>query len=172
MGLEALVEELGVRERVPSVGVDRAGRRLTGGQMVWMARVHALPPPLRRGCEHDLGTKGADCSRDVAPQRLADLEAPVGVAEEADGAHAQLFGRGALLVTAEVRHLAAGNGQILAARLAVRHDAVRDLDARVGPHRDGPCGAEIDVVRMGSDDEDPFEVRARRPPLDQMTASS
>src|SRR5262249_34297201 len=54
--------------------------------------------------------------------------------------------------------LAAGPPRLDPAGLAVRHDAVRDLDAGVGPPGHRPGDAEIDIVGMGADHEHPLDV--------------
>ena len=55
VGLETLVEQLGVGEGVAGIGVDGADRRLAGGQVVGVAGVDAVPVALGRLGEDPLG---------------------------------------------------------------------------------------------------------------------
>ena len=70
--LEALVEQLGVGERVPGVGVHRGHGRLAGGEVVGMAGVDALEVALGRLADDPLRSHPADHAADVAPQVEVD----------------------------------------------------------------------------------------------------
>ena len=54
VGLEALLEQLGVGERVAGVGVDRAQGGLAGRHVVGVAGADALPVPLGALDEDDV----------------------------------------------------------------------------------------------------------------------
>jgi hypothetical protein len=157
-GLEPLVEQLRVRERVAGVGVDRRHRGLTGSEVVGMARVDALEVALRRLREHALRTHPPDLSADVAAQVEARLEPAVGVAQERDVGDADHLGRRPLLRLADLDHRGARHGEVEAAGFAAGADAVRHLDARVGPARDGSRAAEVDVIGVRGDDQDAFHT--------------
>ena len=67
---------------------------------------------------------------------------------------ADLLGGRSLLGLPDGRHLGTGDRPVAAARVAVRDDAVADLEAGVGPLRDRAGRAEVDVVRVGGDHQD------------------
>ena len=78
-GLEALLEQLGVGERVAGVRVHRGHGRLARGEVVGMAGVDALEVALRRRADDPLRTHPADHAADVAPQVEGRREAAVGM---------------------------------------------------------------------------------------------
>ena len=96
--------------------------------------------------------------RDVAAQLVGRVELAVHVAEEAQVGDAERLGGRGLLGPADRRHLRARQVAVVAAGLAVGAQAVRHLDARVGPAGDGAARAEVDVVGVGGDDQDAFDV--------------
>ena len=161
--LEALVEQLGMGERVAGIGVDRRHRRLAGGEVVGVAGVDAV-----RSCARATGPT-TRCGRTWRITRLMSrrrskrrLEAAVGISEEGDVGDADDLRRGALLGFADLRHLGRGTCGRSRPASPLVHDAVRDLDAGVGPAGDGPRVPEVDVVGMRGDDQDPFDVSRRR----------
>ena len=98
-------------------------------------------------------------------------EPAVGVAEEDDVLDADLLGRGALLGLPDAADLAARHVGVEAAGVAVGADAVRHLDAGVGPGRDRAGGAEVEVVRVGDDDQRPLDRLPARPSLRLLRSS-
>ena len=85
-------------------------------------------------------------------------EPPVGVAEEREVGDADHLRRGALLGLADLGHASGGAPIVEPAGLAARADAVRDLDAGVGPAGDASRRPEVDVVGMRGDHQDAFDV--------------
>ena len=71
------------------------------------------------------------------------------------------LGRGPLLRLPDAGDLRAGDRGVEAACVAVGDNAVRHLDAGLGPRRDGSGGPEVDVVGVGGDHQDAFDVRVR-----------
>ena len=103
------------------------------------------------------GLDPADLPADVAAQLLGRLELAVGVAEVGHVVHPEHLAGCALLGLADAGDLAAGDGGVEAAGVAVGADAVGDLDAGLGEQRHRAAGAEVDVVRMGGHDEYPLD---------------
>ena len=162
-GLEPFVEQLGVRERVAGVGVHRAHGRLAGGQVVGMAGEDGVPVALGRLGQHALGPDLADDPADVAAQLEGGLHHAVGMTEEVHVAHADHGGRGPLLVLAQRCHVGPRHRTVGSTGVAVRDDAVGDLDPgrREGGDRAGR--PEVDVVGMGGHDEDSANPVLGRP---------
>ena len=162
--LETLVvQELGVRERIPCVGVHRVQRSLTGRQVVGMTGEDEFQVPLGRLGQHPLGPDLADDAADVTPQLAARHDHAVRVPEEPHVADAHDGRGGALLVLAQRRHLGSCHGAVRASGLAGGGDAVGDLQSGRSERGNRPGRAEVDVVGMGGDDEDPAHPVARRP---------
>jgi hypothetical protein len=59
---------------------------------------------------------------------------------------------------ADLGHLRARDPGVGAARVAVGGNAVRHVDAMVGPDRHASCGAEVDVVGMGGHHQYAFDL--------------
>ncbi len=81
----------------------------------------------------------------------------VGITQKSKVVDADLFRRLGLLSTSHAGDLIARELKIGAAGVAVGADAIDDLDAGVGPGRDGPGGSEVDVVGMRGDDKDALD---------------
>ena len=93
----------------------------------------------------------ADRVGDVAAQRGAVLDRPVGVVEELHDVHPDDPGRGPLLRLAQ--RAALGGRDRVDAGLAARHEQVGDAAPLGRPAGDGAGGAELEVVGMGDDGE-------------------
>ena len=63
-----------------------------------------------------------------------------------------------LFVVAHVAQLLARHLRVLRTRRSVRHHAVRDLDAGLGPFRDRAGHAELGIVGMGVDHHRAFDL--------------
>ena len=126
-----------------------------------MAGEDALPVALRRRADHPLGAYPPDHPGDVAAHLEGALQPAVGMAQEGEVGDPDAGGGGGLLLAAQLRHLDAALATVRAAGVAVGDDAVRDVDPLAGPGRDRARAAEVDVVRMGGDDEDALERGGR-----------
>ncbi len=122
-----LLEQLHVGEGIARIGVHRAQRRLSRGEVVRMAREDALVIALRRLRHHPLRAALADHPGDVATQLDGRLHLAVGVAEKDDVGHAHDGGGGGLLAATQLRDLCPGHAPVRAARVPVGDDAVADL---------------------------------------------
>ena len=91
-------------------------------------------------------------------QRHAELDCAVAVAEEHQLGHTDFGRRLGLLFPTDRRHLRPRHGLVESAGLTVGHQAVGHLDTGVGQHRDGAGRPEVDVVRVGGDDERPLDL--------------
>jgi hypothetical protein len=94
---------------------------------------------------------------EVAPQRLVDLDRPVGAAEEHALLGPERVGGGLLLGPADAGDVLARHGGVEAAAVAVGDAHDGHLAAAGRPGGDEPAGAEVGVVGVGADDQ-----RARR----------
>ena len=83
--------------------------------------------------------------------------APSGYARKRTSSTPTIFAGRDLLVAAQRSHLRAWDAELRAAGVAIGHDAVGDLDAAVGPHRDRARDAEVDIIGMRHDHEDAFD---------------
>ena len=126
-----------------------------------MVCVDMLRVALGRLGQHPLGTEPTDHAADVAPQLECGLEPTVGIPEERHIIDADDVRRDTLLLFAKVGHRKARHRTVGAASFAARTDAIRDIDASIGPAGDRTGGAEIDIVRVGGDDEDAIDVLVR-----------
>ncbi len=157
MRLEALRFEFGVRPAVARVGIYGVERGNPGREMIGMARVDAVERALGRLADDPLRAHLANDPRQIATQCERGFDRAVGVREEAHVLDADdLRGRD-LLVAAQRSHLRAWDAELRAAGVAIGHDAVGDLDAAVGPHRDRARDAEVDIIGMRHDHEDAFD---------------
>jgi hypothetical protein len=120
----------------------------------------ALPVDLRALHEQPLRPDLADDPADVAAELEARHQLAVRVAQEAHVGDADLLRRGALLVLPDAGDVLARDGRVEAARVAVRAEQVRHLDALVDPGRDRRRRAEVDVVRVGHDGQCSLNVHA------------
>ena len=131
---------------------------VTAGEMVGMARVDALVVAIGRLTQHPLRAHAPDLAGDVAPQVERRLEPAVGVTEEREVGDADDLRRRGLLDAAELGELGRADAGVAAARFAVGGDAVGHLDPGVGPPGDAPGGAEVDVVGVRDDHQDPLDL--------------
>jgi len=153
MGLEAGGEKFGMRVRVSGVRVNGLKRCFARGEMIRVARADAVPVALRRLADHSVGPDDPDHSGDVAAKLERDYERAVRIAEEVHVGDSYL-GRGLpLFLLADLPESGSLHARDRAAGRPVGHDAVRHRDPLVGPSRDRACCAEINVVRVGRDDE-------------------
>ena len=168
VGQPLVADQLGVRERVARVGVDRPPRRVAGGHVVGVAGADAGEVPLRALHEHPLRAHLADHPGDVTAQLVGRLHLPVPIAEQPHVVHAEHLAGRALLGHPDVRDVLAGHGGVEPAGVTGGHQAVGHRDARVGPLRDRAAGPVVDIVGMGDDDERPLDVsvlqHGRSPP--------
>ena len=87
-----------------------------------------------------------------------DDQTPVRVAEEREVGDADDLRRGRLLDAPEIGELGRADAGVASTRFAVGGDAVRDLDPGVGPARDAARSAEVDVVGVRGDHQDPLDL--------------
>src|SRR6185437_1125724 len=145
-------------ERVARIRVDGGQRGFADRAVIRVRDAQPVPVDLRGRREHPLRAYAADLAADVAAQLDAGRDPTVRVAEEREVLHAELGRRGLLLGLAERAHLGA-RGVVEAARVAGGADAVRDLHALGDPACDRAGSAEVDVVRMGDDDQRTLDRR-------------
>ena len=144
-------------EGIARVRVDGTERRLTSGEVIGVAGIDAIEVAQRRWGYDSLGSDTADDAGEVAPQLQADHQAPVGVGEKGQVGDSDGGRRGGLLDPPRLTHLLAGHRLVEAPGVAVGDDAVGDFDAVLDPSRHRTGGAEIDVIGMGGDDQDPLD---------------
>ena len=87
-----------------------------------------------------------------------DIKPPVGIAEEREVGDADDLRRRRLLDAPQVGELGRPDAAVPSTGLAVGDDAVRDLDPGIGPARDAARGAEVDVVGVRGDHQDPLDA--------------
>ena len=104
------------------------------------------------------GPDDPDHARQVASKRHRELEGTVGVREKVQVGDADLGGGLPLLGLTDLRKRRQVDRRIGAPGRPVGHDAVGDVDALFRPRRHRAGGAEVDVVGMRRDDEDPRGV--------------
>ena len=99
---------------------------------------------------------------DVATQLDRRYDGAVAVpVKEVDGLDSDRSGCGALLGLADTWDQLA-RCVVEATRVATGDQQVRDLDAGVDPACDRTGSAEVDIVRVGEDAEDAFDIGQRR----------
>ncbi|CAL2057289.1 protein of unknown function [Streptomyces murinus] len=153
-GFEALaLQQFRVREGVARLRVDGPQRRVPDRPVVRVQIRDPLPVDLRTGDDRALRPDLADHPAQIAAQLGARLHEAVPVAEEAHVVHPAELGRVDLLGAAQIGHGLAGQPFVIAAGVAVGHDAVRHAGAVGDPAHHGATDAEFDVVRVGGHDE-------------------
>ena len=118
----------------------------------------ALEVAVGRLAHDAVGPHLPDDARDVATEIERHFEATVRVAEERQVGDADLVRRSRLLSPSDAGDLGARDRRIEAAGVAVGDDAVRHLDAGLGPHRDRPGTPEVDVVGVRHHAQDPLDL--------------
>jgi hypothetical protein len=99
--------------------------------------------------DHELGAVPADRMRDVAAQRRAVLDRPVGVVEELHSLHTDDLGCRPLLGLAQRPTLRRRDR--VDAGLTARHQQVDNGASLRGPAGDSAGGPVLEVVRVGDD---------------------
>ena len=122
-----------------------------------MARAHPQVVALRRLAHHPVGAQQPDDTSQVAAQPQGGLDPAIRVAEEMQIVHADGLGRRGLLRLPDRCHLGPGHRPVAAAGVTVGHDAIADIETRVGPGRNRPGRAEVHVVRVRGDDQNPAD---------------
>src|SRR3954468_21072917 len=90
---------------------------------------------------------------------MRDVQRTVRIAEEGHVGHTDCGRRGALLGLSNARDLVARHARVEPAGVAVRHDAVADVDALRHPRRDAAGCSEVHVIGMGGHHQDAFDLR-------------
>jgi hypothetical protein len=62
-----------------------------------------------------------------------------------------------LFALSDLDHVGTTHRRVVTAGIATRHEAVLHVDAGVGPHRNTPGDAEVDVVGVRNDNEDALD---------------
>lgn len=157
--LELLIEEqLRKGERVSGIGIDRAQRRLADRHVVGVRSLHPRPVAFGRMSDNTLRPYLPDHPADVPAQVKGQLHPSIGIAEEPDIADAELLGRRPLLFAPHRRDVLPRHLGIEAAGVAVGGDAIGHANARVGPAGDRCARCEVDIIRVGGDDQDPLHL--------------
>ncbi len=112
----------------------------------------ARPVAVGERQHHPLRADSTDLAGDVAAQIEAGGDRAVGIAEKDDVVDADDLRGRALLGLAQDGHLLARR-VVETAGVAVRGDAVGDLDAGGRPAGDGARRPEVDVVRVRGEDQ-------------------
>jgi len=123
--------------------------------VVGVAGPHPGVVPLRAGADDAIRADLPDHPGEIPAQVQRGLDPAVRVAEEPHVVHAHAFGRRDLLGPPQGGHLGAGDVLVEPAGVAVGHQAVGDLDPRVGPPCDRARRAEVDVIGMRGNGQDP-----------------
>src|ERR1700677_1265177 len=150
-GQGLLLTEFGERERIARVRVDGVQRGGAHRAVVGVARSGPGVIPLGTWAYDPIRADLPDHPGQILAQFQGGLDPAVRVAEEAHVLDADAFRRGDLLGLAQAGHLGAREVLVEAARVAVGHHAVDDLDPGVGPARHRSGGTEVNVVRVRGD---------------------
>ena len=137
-----------VVQRIAGIGVDGVQGHLTGNPMIPVDKAITC---MRIVCEKDFGPVFANKLDQSTPEIVAVLKSPVGISQHDEMAHTQVVGSRLLLFSAALGDGLRSHAGMGAARAAVGADDDRHYGTELAPPGQGASGAELDVIRMGSD---------------------
>jgi len=118
-----------------------------------MAPVHAVVVALGRLCDDHIGLLDPNDARDFTAQCKIGLDHAIGMAKPMQARHANLGSGGSLFSLSHRGEFGRGNRHVVFARLAGRHQAVRDVRTGRSQPGNGSCHSEVDVIGMGDHHE-------------------
>ena len=147
---------------IAGIGVDGLKRRFARGQVVGMRRLNPFPIAIRRLSDDPLWTGLANHPRNVSSEFMDHGEFAIAISEKSDIRDADYGGSSSLFLMSNSRDLRAGDRGVESAGISIGDDAVRHLNAVTDETSDRPGRAKIDVVGMGSYDENAGDVAHTR----------